>query len=649
MDKKELRKHPIINIEPEWVRLIDKLKHTDVQYFVAAEMLDKDIIILNIIDKSQKDKISYRVFISKDDYITQDFTYDSVKWKTGALEFILPGNTWYKKCISIDDNSSDMLSKFLCGYSTLGFIAINRLQNQIKEKKLTDKHRIIKDIIDNKVKDVPNLPKNLDRWINEKVLFDSRYIYYNYKPNKVMEGYCTHCGHDVNIKSVKHNSKGNCPNCKSPITYKSIGKAKNVVDYGKATLIQKVKDHLVIRHFDVVKYYRDDYRNPTLEYQELQRHFIDKETKLDSYEFRNFKHTGKYRWCEGIRSNDSCSQFYSRVYDFSETVLYTSNLTNVLKDSFLKYSGLKEFAQYKGYNKFSIFSYIRNYLAFPGLEYLVKLKLYNLADDILNSYRLEINTKGNNLFEVLGINKTQLRTLQRLNGGFKILRIIKETGKVKLNLSDEEISYIANNTRIERVIKASMYTTVHQMLEYVISQSSDIRGIDSTFSDWLDYIGYCKALKRDLKNDFVLFPVNLTKSHDELSNLIKAKKIELYNSRITEMYEVLNGLLSWEYKDKVIVVPKSYDDIIKEGDSLKHCVGKGTYGKKIIEGESIILFIRNKNEIDKPFYTVELDAYRKEVIQCRGKCNKSTDNELKKILEVYERERLSRLELNIAV
>ena len=606
MNKKELKKVSIINIRAEWRTLIEQVKHTDIKFFIAAEKFNKDIMVLNIIDKSKIDKISYRLFINKEDYITQDFTSDSMKWRTGALEYILviSKSRWYEKSISVDKKSNDMLSKFLGVDKDYVFQALASLQRQIKAKKLADKHKVIRDRIDERMKDVPNLPKNFGTWINEKALFNSRYIYYNYKTK---EGYCTHCSSDVKVEAAKHNKEAKCPNCKSEITFKSIGKAKKVLDFGKATIIQKAKGKLIIRHFDVAKYYGEEYRNPKLDYIELQRYFCDKDGTVTSYEFNNFKNTGERRWCEGIASNDMYSLYYSKAYDFSETVLYTSNLSKVLKNSILKYSGLKEFAIYKNNDRFSLNSYMKKYLEFPALEYLVKLKLFKLVEDMLklDRYTREINIKGNNLLEVLGIDKTQLRTLQKINGGLAELETIKGAEKVKLRLSDNQILFVAKYSRIERIIKASKYTTIHRILEYVTLQSSEKRSIDNTLGDWLDYINYCKVLKYDLENDFVLFPRNLTESHDELASLINDNKNELYNTRISEMFESLNKLLSWQYRDSVIMVPESYDDIVKEGNSLKHCVGRGIYGKKIIEGESIILFLRDKNEIDKTFYTIE--------------------------------------------
>lgn len=54
----------------------------------------------------------------------------------------------------------------------------------------------------------------------------------------------------------------------------------------------------------------------------------------------------------------------------------------------------------------------------------------------------------------------------------------------------------------------------------------------------------------------------------------------------------------------VITYPKHPDDLIKEGNRLRHCVGN--YVKQAACGMVTILFLRKKPEIDEPFITIEL-------------------------------------------
>ena len=59
-------------------------------------------------------------------------------------------------------------------------------------------------------------------------------------------------------------------------------------------------------------------------------------------------------------------------------------------------------------------------------------------------------------------------------------------------------------------------------------------------------------------------------------------------------------------------------------------------------GETVILFVRRKNRPEQPYYTMEVKNGK--IVQCRGKCNKNTTKELKKLLEQYEKNILNRQE-----
>ncbi|MCK9471676.1 MAG: PcfJ domain-containing protein [Bacilli bacterium] len=641
MKKNILKNIPFVEIKEEWKSILSRIVDTNIKYGIIANIEtieDETILVLSFL--STNALITNRVFLTKKDYITQDFCTSNMKWKVGSIETIL-GYYWDKNCLILDSASEMALSKFF-NVSDLLLLRVEELQRKIKANRLKEKHEIEKKNIDKKMEIIPELPNNFKEWVDKKVLYDSRYIYYNYKTK---EGYCTYCGTDVIVSDAKHNKDGVCPFCNANIKYKAIGKSRNIVDYGKATLLQVVNDELLVRNFDVIKLYGQEYRKPKLIITELQRFFVNKDKKIGAYEFNNFKQTGERRWCEGISSNNYYSMFYSKQYDFANTVLYTNNL-EILNNTILKYSGLKEYALYKGENRFPVGYYIDKYLEFPGLEYLVKLGLYKLVDSMIGVYfsyahSKEINIKGNNLLEVLGIDKVQLKTLQRINGGFNELHVIKEAKKANLKLSDEQILFISQKANIMSVVTVSKYTTVNKIIKYISSQS--LQNINNKLLDWVDYINYCELLEYNLYNESILFPRDLTKSHDEVMDLFKDKKLEIYNDNIKKMHDFMLKTYSWGYGNFVVVVPKSYDDIVKEGDILGHCVWKSDYGKKIIEGKSVILFLRNKDNASEPYYTIEVDAKNHNVIQCRGKKNKDMDEKVEKIIEKYKAMKLQKL------
>jgi len=67
-----------------------------------------------------------------------------------------------------------------------------------------------------------------------------------------------------------------------------------------------------------------------------------------------------------------------------------------------------------------------------------------------------------------------------------------------------------------------------------------------------------------------------------------------------------------------LIIAKSPSDLLKEGEILNHCVGRMNYDQKFAREESLIFFIRNKEEPQKPFVTLEYSLKSKKILQCYG-------------------------------
>ena len=66
----------------------------------------------------------------------------------------------------------------------------------------------------------------------------------------------------------------------------------------------------------------------------------------------------------------------------------------------------------------------------------------------------------------------------------------------------------------------------------------------------------------------------------------------------------------------------------------------GSYTKRVAVGECLILFLRRCENIDKPFYTIELRE--REVVQLKGANNTDATPEVQKFVECWTREVLQR-------
>lgn len=126
----------------------------------------------------------------------------------------------------------------------------------------------------------------------------------------------------------------------------------------------------------------------------------------------------------------------------------------------------------------------------------------------------------------------------------------------------------------------------------------------------------------------------------------KKEKIAFYKkfSNVANKYLPLQRKLKDEF---VTLIAQSPADLIKEGEKLNHCVGRINYDQKFAREESLIFFIRNKNNIDNPFVTVEYSLKNKKVVQCYGendsKLNDNVINYVNKVWLPYANRKLRQL------
>ncbi len=78
----------------------------------------------------------------------------------------------------------------------------------------------------------------------------------------------------------------------------------------------------------------------------------------------------------------------------------------------------------------------------------------------------------------------------------------------------------------------------------------------------------------------------------------------------------------------VVVIAKSPAELIKEGDYLHHCVGLMNYDQKFAREESLIFFVRNKDNPQIPFVTVEYSLKNKKILQCYAEYNSNPEQEV---------------------
>nr|DAY30217.1 MAG TPA: PcfJ like protein [Caudoviricetes sp.] len=152
--------------------------------------------------------------------------------------------------------------------------------------------------------------------------------------------------------------------------------------------------------------------------------------------------------------------------------------------------------------------------------------------------------------------------------------------------------------------------------------------------DWIEYLEWCRELKYDLNNMFIYMPTNFKKVHDRTAQeymalkdkiaaaekkrreRLAAKKMAETKKAMEEIFSKNDGVDAFQIKGKglILVVPKTGDEIRREGEALHHCVGG--YVERVARGETNIFFVRKADQPDKSYFMMEWRDNK--IIQCRG-------------------------------
>ena len=660
LNKRELRKFadPGLKFNPgNGLLLFKKIKHI---VRAAVKIIGgKRILTVYFYNREQAAAgcyiPEYTLFQIKNDYIVlYRKNTGELKWQTSCIDNIEEKyGEFIKKCAFYRQNDEQIVTCFCKMGEFKGFAALNELQTAIKSARLIKKNKARANKTIKRMKVIRSVPKDLNNWIHKNVL--PHYIFYKYnRSKKPIQGYCTACKRDVLITGPKHNAYGKCTSCGKNIMFKAIGVAK-VSDRTTVQLLQKVGENELILRIFKVKHCLHDWRQPNLNITENARFFVwvnkENELQIESY-YYDYEKEQLTKWTNGHRPRFSHYQ-----YNFECDIcgyLYCRNINKNLAGTSWQYSQLEKFCHIEC-EPMEVLPYLREYLKYPAIEYIVKLGLTKLASNIIYGYNIYksqeiINKNGKDFKETFGVSMDALPVLQQVNADIDQLELYQKLTKQGIRVDEQLLAWYKKQAivSIENILIPIKYSTPLKVMRYVDEQFKRFKNWESSFgvhryekpnnilSDYKDYLKMGNRLGYDLTNNFVLFPKNLSETHDQTNKLYNNNKTSIFNKEIQEAYKKLLTQYRFTKNGLTIIPPKTSKEIVDEGHKLHHCVA--SYVENAATGECVILFIRQIENIEEPFYTVEIMDGR--VIQIHGKNHCSPTPEVNKFLEQWKRKKL---------
>jgi hypothetical protein len=145
-----------------------------------------------------------------------------------------------------------------------------------------------------------------------------------------------------------------------------------------------------------------------------------------------------------------------------------------------------------------------------------------------------------------------------------------------------------------------------------------------------DYI----SMSVDMEEEYERYPRYLRTKHNAVAARYKLNEDRYLQSRYERLKDN-NDLKRFNFMPKnnkyFIRIPKTLSEIAQEGADLNHCVA--SYTDRMIGGETLIVFMRDREHPSKSLITIEVIGDR--MIQAKGRHNGNPDDEQMKFIDKY--------------
>lgn len=286
-----------------------------------------------------------------------------------------------------------------------------------------------------------------------------------------------------------------------------------------------------------------------------------------------------------------------------------------------------KYSAYQLYEGRDIINYLRLYEKYPQTEYLLKLGLGAYAE---NRSLLKKISKDKAFRKWFALHRRELAL--PYGNAYNTMTIL-QAYKTDLPLKDVR-HFLFRKKQFERESgMAPIRELFHgwqlkKYFDYIEKQNISDRL-------YLDYLNVCNHLDVDMTLKRNLFPKDFTYQHDlRVEQYAEQKAIEEANQKqelMQKFCEVAKKYLPLQHNKRsafICVIAKSPADLIREGELMHHCVGRMNYDVRFAREESLIFFVRMKEQPDKPLVTLEYSLKTHQVLQCYATHNTKPDEDV---------------------
>lgn len=337
-----------------------------------------------------------------------------------------------------------------------------------------------------------------------------------------------------------------------------------------------------------------------------------------------------------------------RVYDVPDGTVFIGNTD--LHDTFLKYNS---YDLYRAETHDPCYiRYLCYYARYPLIEQLVKAGYADFVYDLVSQDNPNKSVIDFTAPSVKAAFKVRIEDLRRRKSVYvydtcQLMRLTAKFKRFGAKAFDKALFYKKNIMTAGVKSDADLIhrltgATYEQMHAYLCRQRGEHR-LTEMYRFYKDYLEQAQKLDAFTTDSSFLFPRDFMAAHDRIADLYNAKLEAERQEKEKELMKKSAALTKrlreqYGYEDEhyTIVLPRTMVDIVHEGKELRHCVGG--YAQRHFEGVTVIVFIRRKEAVSTPYFTVELRPGTGSIVQIHGLRNCNPDSDLQAFVDAWQKD-----------
>lgn len=461
------------------------------------------------------------------------------------------------------------------------------------------------------------------------------YLIYRRVNRKEAEVHCTYCRKTYRIpaQEIYHNKSMACPQCGRMTMAKAAGYAKNLQDRLYFVYFSKSKadpDAITAKGIYAIRQMPKGEEFPPVPCTSL--------VTEDAYLFRIGEKTEHYQYswwriAPGYRGFHAANIYRVKAIRDRSGANGLKTIPNYASFPSLawavKGTTWERFFGKIRLDRSELLVYLDLCARHPCIEYFVKMGLSGLLDAYFygaGSYNA-INWRGKTPQKILRLPMKDIKLLAASGkADCELLRLMQIDRAHAGNLSVKQLEWFSMYY-VDKMLELGSW---QEMTKYILLQKKPAGNV---ICDLHDYWRQCETLGMDLTKSTVKWPQDLQRAHELTAKAIKIKADAASNAMITQAVRALGDVYTYSNAELMIRPAFSTEELIKEGQTLNHCVA--SYAKRYAAGEITICVIRKCDTPDEPYYTAE---FRKDgtLAQCRGYRNCNMTPEVKAFMDAIK-------------